>query len=515
MAGAPEALRWAAYLTGTELPEADPAGLRRQGEIWGDLGRKVQSMVSEVNAANAQVQGHITGDPAEAFTDYMRQLNSTLPGLAQAAENMQIMHDDFALQVEHATNLVIAMLSWMLVELAFLANSLFGLAAVPALITGVRAVIMAILRRLLLSTAVGAGMMTGLETLLQAIEILEGHRKKLDPKAITDMAVGGAIGGAAFGALSGLGRVVAPRASNSLIGRTLIGGTAGVVGGAAANAAIGGEMDLGLAFLGGAAGAALGMPGTGGGTRGKDPGSAVPDVANLVKAPDDSTFTGPGGPKGQSAVDPLTVATSGAPGPGTTGAGAGGTTGAPRSGAGADAAAPGPAPVRATTGGSTGAPDGAARTSTGAGAGAEADAIFGTGGRTGTEAGSDADADAAFGTGSGTGGRTGTASGTAESAGRRTPFVTAAGDGIPVGTSGTRPGVVTAGGSGAGTARPAGDGLPGFDEAPRASAGPENATVAGGRGPRRGPPTVRSPPRWSGARRPGPPRSGRRSPDPP
>ncbi|MEU2744542.1 hypothetical protein ABZ656_57430, partial [Streptomyces sp. NPDC007095] len=204
MSPVPEPLRWAALITGTQLPEADPALLRQQGAVWGNLARQVEGMVSEVTAVRSAVLSNLSGQPAEAFDEYMRTLGTTLPELAKAADGLQVKAEEFALEVEHATYMVEAMLAWMLVELAFLANTLFGLAAVPALITGVRQVIQAILRRLLMSAAIGAATMTGLETLLQAIEILEGTRKHLDPNAIKNMAIGGAIGGAAFGAISAM-----------------------------------------------------------------------------------------------------------------------------------------------------------------------------------------------------------------------------------------------------------------------------------------------------------------------
>ncbi|MFC7011572.1 hypothetical protein ACFQMH_07550, partial [Streptomyces viridiviolaceus] len=394
MSQVPEPLRWAAYITGTELPEADPDLLRRQGEIWGALARQFEGMVGEINAVNASVQGNVNGDPAEAFGTYMRSLNSTLPALARAAENLQVMSDDFALQVEHAVRLVEAMLAWMLVELAFLANSLFGLAAAPALITGVRQVIMAILRRLLISAAAGTAMMTGLETLLQFIEILEGHRKRLDPNAIRDMAVGGAIGGAAFGAFSGIGRQIAPRFADSALGRAALGGAAGVVGGAGANAALDADQNLGLAFLAGAAGAMLSSPG-GGGNR-KQETDPVPDVADIVKSlPDDPSFGGSGGDKSALGIDPVV-----APGTASTGSTGTGTRGS------ANASEP-VASVPDGTG--VGVPDTVTRVPEGTGGPAVA-----TGGRTGTATASSAAGEPGT-AGSGSGARVGE-SGTAGTA---------------------------------------------------------------------------------------------------
>ncbi|MFF5536245.1 hypothetical protein ACFY71_27825, partial [Streptomyces cinerochromogenes] len=267
MSQVPEPLRWAALITGTQLPEADPALLRQQGEVWGDLARQVQGMMSEVNSVRSTVLANVNGQPAESFDNYMRTLGTTLPELVKAADNLRLRSDEYALETEHATAMTEAMLAWMLVELAFLANTLFGLAAVPALITGVRQVIQAILRRLFMSAAIGAASMTGLETLLQGIEILKGTRKHLDPNAIKNMALGGAIGGAVFGAFSGIASHFAPKFANSLVGRTAIGAGAGVIGGVAVNAALGAEQDLGLAALAGAAGAMLAAPGMGGGRR--------------------------------------------------------------------------------------------------------------------------------------------------------------------------------------------------------------------------------------------------------
>ncbi|WP_444545267.1 WXG100-like domain-containing protein, partial [Streptomyces cinerochromogenes] len=279
MSPVPEPLRWAALITGTRLPEADPALLRQQGEVWGDLAQQLMGMMGEVKSVRNSVLANVNGTPAEAFDGYMRTLGTTLPELAKAAENLRLKSDEYALETEHATNMTIAMLSWMLAELAFLANTLFGLAAVPALIMGVRQVIMAIMRRLFMSAAIGAASMTGLETLLQAIEILEGTRKHLDPNAIRNMALGGAIGGAVFGAFSGVASQFAPKFANSLLGRVTVGGVSGVAGGAAVNAALGADQDLGLAFLAGAAGAMLGAPGTGGGRK-----QDVPPTEGLADA---------------------------------------------------------------------------------------------------------------------------------------------------------------------------------------------------------------------------------------
>ncbi|MET8948850.1 hypothetical protein ABZX30_36390 [Streptomyces sp. NPDC004542] len=346
MSPVPEPLRWAALITGTQLPEADPALLRQQGEVWAGLAQQVQGMMSEVNSVRTSVLSNVNGQPAEAFDAYMRTLGTTLPELAKAADNLRLRADEFALEVEHATYMVEAMLAWMLIELAFLANTLFGLAAVPALITGVRQVIQAILRRLVMSAAIGAASMTGLETLLQAIEILKGTRKHLDPNAIKNMALGGVIGGAAFGALSGVASHFVPKFANSLIGRTAIGGASGVVGGAAVNAALGAQQDLGLAFLAGAAGAMLGAPGGGGRRQDTRPTEGLADAVKSLttKAPfsppegvNGTDLPGLGGSAGASGgIKDLTT-----PVPGSAGSG----TGAPR-----NTATPGPDAVTGTHG---------------------------------------------------------------------------------------------------------------------------------------------------------------------
>ncbi|MFF5859022.1 hypothetical protein ACFY8B_25910, partial [Streptomyces sp. NPDC012751] len=214
MSSVPEPLRWAALITGTELPDADPALLRAQGEVWGGLASQLQGMISEVHSVRGGVLSNVNGGPAEAFDGYMQSLASTLPELAKAADNLRLKSDEYALEVDHAVAMTEAMLAWMLVELAFLANTLFGLAAVPALITGVRQVIAAILRRLFMSAAIGAASMSGLEALLQGIEILKGTRKHFDAKTVGNMALGGAIGGAVFGAFSGVASHFVPKFAN-------------------------------------------------------------------------------------------------------------------------------------------------------------------------------------------------------------------------------------------------------------------------------------------------------------
>ncbi|MFD9390953.1 hypothetical protein ACFWBB_09495, partial [Streptomyces sp. NPDC060000] len=319
MSEVPEALQWAAKLTGTTLPDADPDLLRRQAAIWGDAARQVEGLLGEINAVNSSVRANVSGSPADAFSDYMRQLSTTLPALAKSADDLREMTDNFLLNLLHTIRLVLVMLVYLLVELAMLANTLFGFAAAPALITGVRQVILTILRQLLISTTVGTASMTALETLLQAIEILSGERKHLDGDAIKNMAIGGAIGGAAFPLISGIGRLV-PKA-DSLIGRGVVAGLSGLVGTAATDAATGAEGNLGLGFLGGFM---FGLtPGVAGGRKGET--TSVDDAVEAVtslpeKAP---SFTEPGGVKTVGTVDPGTGTGTGATGQGAGSAGVG------------------------------------------------------------------------------------------------------------------------------------------------------------------------------------------------
>ncbi len=258
----PPELGWVAKLAvGQEWPKGDEDKLRSLGAAWDDAARQLTAISREIDPATSGVLNSIGGEVADEFANFTQQLKSNIPDMAEAAGQLGDLGRNTGLQVEYAKYMIIAQLVWLAVEIAELA--FWAPEAIPALVTGVRAIVKMLLKRLLISIATGVGFMVGMDAVIQGIQFLKGDRTKWDTDATLQALEGGAIGGAIGGLFSGAGSVVAPKFASTLIGKGLIGGASSLVTTEVMSEIFGGENDMGAALTSGI----IGAMGGGGGRR--------------------------------------------------------------------------------------------------------------------------------------------------------------------------------------------------------------------------------------------------------
>ncbi|MGW2248747.1 WXG100-like domain-containing protein [Kitasatospora sp. NPDC001660] len=280
----PPEIAWVARLAvGQSWPKGDEDKLRALGAAWYDTAQQLDSITKEIGPATLGVRNSISGPVAEQFNAFTQQLQTNLPQMAEAANQIGDLGDNTGVQVEYAKLMVLAQLIWLAYELSSL--SFTAPEAVPAAITSARLIIQMILRRLLVSVVSGVGFMVGMDALIQSIQILLLHdRTKWDTDSTVQAVEGGAIGGAIGGILGGGLGAFAPKFAGSLIGKLAVGGATGVITTATMTAAFGGDADYTSALTSGLIGA------LGGGKhgRGGEEGKTGIDPVNLkeIKPPD-------------------------------------------------------------------------------------------------------------------------------------------------------------------------------------------------------------------------------------
>lgn len=258
----PPELDWVAKLAvGQDWPKGDEDKLRSLGAAWDDAARQLTAISREIDPATSGVLHSVGGQVADEFTSFTQQLKSNIPDMAEAAGQLGELGRNTGLQVEYAKYMIIAQLVWLAVEIAELA--FWAPEAIPVLVTGVRAIVKMLLKRLLISIATGVGFMVGMDAVIQGIQFLKGDRTKWDTAATLQALEGGAIGGAIGGIFSGAGSAFAPKFASSLIGKGLIGGASSIVTTEVMSEIFGGENDMGSALTSGI----IGAMGGGGGKR--------------------------------------------------------------------------------------------------------------------------------------------------------------------------------------------------------------------------------------------------------
>ncbi|MFB7293101.1 WXG100-like domain-containing protein [Actinacidiphila glaucinigra] len=256
-------LAWLADLAiGQDWPQGDEDQLYELGEIWTIAARQLISLELIIDPSARGVLNSVGGLVADEFLAFTRRLRANLPAMAESAEQLGDLGRNTSLLVGYTKYMILVQLVWLAAEIAELA--FWAPEVIPVLLTGVRAIVKMLLRRLVASIAGGAAYMVGMDMVVQAIQFLKGDRTEWDTSLTRQSAGGGALGGAFSGAFFGMGQALGPKFTGSFIGRGIIGGGASVVDTAVENKLHGGEEEYGSAVT---SGAVDGLGESGGGRR--------------------------------------------------------------------------------------------------------------------------------------------------------------------------------------------------------------------------------------------------------
>ncbi|CAG6395288.1 hypothetical protein NMG29_35690 [Streptomyces cocklensis] len=231
----PPELAWVGTLAvGQEWPQSSESHLFQLAGAYGEASRQLAGLCGSLGSVGAGVLESVDGRIAEGFRDFVTQLESLAPGLVQAANQLGDLSDQTAVQVEYTKLMIIVQL--VLLALQILHYLFFAPEAIPAAVTGARAVVLMLLKSLVEGVAVGTALGVASDVLVQLMQFISGHRKQWDAQATASAAESGAVSGGTSGAVFGAGRLAAPKFAGSLAGNVVHSAISGVVSSVAMSA---------------------------------------------------------------------------------------------------------------------------------------------------------------------------------------------------------------------------------------------------------------------------------------
>lgn len=253
----PELGSVARIAVGQDFPRGNEDKLAELGAVWNATAQELNQVLSELNPATAATFESLAGAPAEQFAQFVNELSSTLPVMATSAAQLGQMAEEIALEIEYAKYMIILQLAWMAAEIAYLSATLFGAAAIPAVITAGRFAVQTILRELFVAVVSSIVIQVGMDVAVQVIQFLKGDRTHWDANTTLSMFEMGALGGLVGGGLGQIMRHLAPEFTKSFLGSLAHGALTGLGTTELSNLAFHADGDLGLGTAAGGLGGAI------------------------------------------------------------------------------------------------------------------------------------------------------------------------------------------------------------------------------------------------------------------
>ncbi|GAS97987.1 uncharacterized protein RMCC_4952 [Mycolicibacterium canariasense] len=291
----PPALQWISYLAGSKWPQGDEDGLWRIGEHWHAAAAEMSDLIPDLNRVRNETMSVITGETANTAAQEFAKLfdgDYSVDKLVAAMSALGETARQAGTQVEASKIEILVGLAMAAAEILYaiaMAPWTFGasMAWIPPIealtVAAIRALFNQLLRALVrravealtkttVARLVRAAAKEGVEEIaeelitnlaIQQYQIDKGHKDKIDWSDVGNAAKGAAAGGAAaglfhaptFGALGG-------KHGHGGIGNALAGAGASygseVVAGVVGAVAVGGDLDAGEIFAGGALGGVSG-----------------------------------------------------------------------------------------------------------------------------------------------------------------------------------------------------------------------------------------------------------------
>ncbi|MEU5309377.1 hypothetical protein [Streptomyces sp. NPDC021562] len=223
----PPELAWVARLAvGQAWPRGNEDHLHALGQAWQDAAQELKGISGQIGATGNGVLESVGGQVADEFHSFVTQLESSLPEMAESANQLGKLGKHTAVQVEYSKYMILGQLILLAAQIA--EWIFFAPEVIPVAITAARVAVKMILRRLLISVATGVAMNVGLDVAVQTIQFLKGDRTEWSTDNTVSAVVSGAIGGAVGGLFFGAGSVLAPRFAHSLLGKGILGAATGI-----------------------------------------------------------------------------------------------------------------------------------------------------------------------------------------------------------------------------------------------------------------------------------------------
>ncbi|HTI27827.1 MAG TPA: DUF294 nucleotidyltransferase-like domain-containing protein, partial [Kutzneria sp.] len=275
----PSELDWLfKIVAGQAWPKGDEDKLRELGRAWTEFSNSIQEISGEFEPLFNLVTGNLSGQPAEAFAQFVTQMHKQLPALVDAGKQITKLSNKTAQQTEYSKYMIIGQLVLLAAELAWAAANAFWTfgaseALVPGFVAATRLTVTMILRRLAMAILMGVVSQVALDVAIQTIQAIKAKLNGDDfswnwantGSAAEMGAIGGALGG---GIGMGLSKFKTTGFGDKFLGQLITGGATGLGMTEISNLMNGDDANLGYGLTSGLAGA-LG----GGGKRGHGGGS--------------------------------------------------------------------------------------------------------------------------------------------------------------------------------------------------------------------------------------------------
>nr|WP_221382668.1 DUF6531 domain-containing protein [Actinoplanes polyasparticus] len=191
-------------VVGQRWPTGSENAMWAHSDEWERLRDAIDAAMDRLRGQAAAVQDVMDGEFSDGVVASINGLLKDLQGARDGVESTRKSLKNGAADLQQTKIMVAVQLALLLIQLFWLAYSLFGFLAVPAVIAGFRAVITAILRQVLVETLQELAEEPGLMLFIQLAQNDSGTREGVDWDSIGDAAIASAIGGAAGGLANAL-----------------------------------------------------------------------------------------------------------------------------------------------------------------------------------------------------------------------------------------------------------------------------------------------------------------------
>ncbi|SEF38523.1 hypothetical protein SAMN05421837_1263, partial [Amycolatopsis pretoriensis] len=276
-------------VVGMAFPEGDHNALYAMADAWEEFRRALEAINAGMEKLVPQFERSMQGATAERNLEYLKSVRDGLKAEQEKAQDYAKMCRTAAADIVKTIIMFAVMLAMVLATIIALAISVFGSFAIPGTVAAARVALTQMWNALVRSisqltvrqvgmavgkvawtmgkyAAANAGLMTGLDVTIQGFQKVDHKRDDIDLDSLKNSAIGGGIGGAAFGAFRGAAKVglgmigddVGKRVPGWVRGIGQIGYAMTQVGGVMAsnplvNVATGGHGEFWAGALGGAA----------------------------------------------------------------------------------------------------------------------------------------------------------------------------------------------------------------------------------------------------------------------
>jgi hypothetical protein len=215
----PPELAWLSdVLAGQNWPASNEDGLRAIGDAWYEAASGFNGLLDPVEKVSGQVSESISGNIAGQFTEFMAGLTQSLPQFADTANSIGDMMYEAFLNVQYAKLMILVMMFWAAEQIIELAQTIWGLALIPAIEAVARITISAIAKQLLKSVLTCVVSTVGADAAIQGLQFALGERHEWNTQSTLEWLEMGGLAGVVGGLFHIGGDMLAPDFAKSLLG---------------------------------------------------------------------------------------------------------------------------------------------------------------------------------------------------------------------------------------------------------------------------------------------------------